>query len=219
MTEESPVLFEEARLKARQKTSLEMAKQVQPFPLSVDARNTTGTAALIRADLSIQGMPVLLPKEGRSHRFLHYSRTCNAIWELRVGLLVHLFKVQFLKLLRTKIKPQLYVVCLAFLWPPLINSLQERPCSAPELHQPDKQGAHPGSCSHSPAAASRPHRGSCAPKQLNQTKGTEQCFPCPRPLLPKPAHRTHLLGFKTYSALCLQPTAQVPSLFPQRSQQ
>lgn len=129
-------------------------------------------------------------------------------------MLVRLLKVQLLKLLYTKIKPQLFVISLVFLWPLQINSLQKCPCSGPEICQPDGRGAHPGSCSLGFAAAVCPHQGSSAPKQLNQTKGPGQCFPCPGPSLPKPAHKTHLLAFKTYSDPCLQPTAQLPSPSP-----
>lgn len=68
-TEESPALFKEAGLKARQKTFLEMAKQAQRFPLSADVGNPHGTAALIRADLSVQGMPVPLQGRGETTDF------------------------------------------------------------------------------------------------------------------------------------------------------
>ena len=69
MTEESPALFKEAGLKARQKTFLEMAKQVQHFPPSADVGNMTGTTALTRVDLSVEGMPVLLQSRGETRDF------------------------------------------------------------------------------------------------------------------------------------------------------
>lgn len=80
MTEESPALFREARLKARQKTFLEMAKQVPHFPLSADVGNMTGTAALIRADLSVQETPVLLQSRGETTDFSTTAEHAMPFW-------------------------------------------------------------------------------------------------------------------------------------------